>query len=289
MNIVRQKLVSNVNYRKLYERMNIQLFDSSLRNRNTQSLQKKSNLFYDIITNYKPQNIEIGSMNRIAQEQILHHPRFAKNTGSLKTKPNLYTIVPNSIILQTAITHGFRHFSFITSVKNECQNKNKEKTSKVDLETCVHLLENNFQYRMEYKTKLYFSCINHCPVIGRLDIVVLLNKLMEYYKTYDFDEYCICDTDGNLKTDDFEYLLNSMILFGIHPDNISVRLPIGKESKVKRILWHCFRNNIHKFDVSLHPPTLTYDVLYHNIDQYLEHRLSLSKNNSMVVMATNTF
>ena len=247
--------------------MNIQLFDSSLRNE--KCLQEKSNLFYDILTNYKPQNIEIGSI-RMSQAQILHHPRFAKNTGSLETRPNLYAFIPNSGILQPAIRDGFRHFSFITSVKNECQNKKKEK---VDLEERVYLLEQNFQYRMEYKTKLYFSCINHCPVIGRIDIVVLLNKLMEYYKTYDFDEYCICDTDGNLKTDDFEYLLNSMILFGIHPDNISIHINNG--DKAKRILWHSFRNNIHKFDVSLHPPNLTYDMLYHNLDQYLEHRLGI--------------
>lgn len=109
MNIVRQKLVSNVNYRKIYERMNIQLFDSSLI-KNTQCLQTNSSLFYDIITNYKPQNIDIGSINRIHQEQIQHHSRFAKNTGSLESKPNLYVFVSNSTILQTAITHGFDIF-----------------------------------------------------------------------------------------------------------------------------------------------------------------------------------
>ena len=261
--------------------MNIQLFDSSLRNE--KCLQKNANLFYDILTNYKPQNIEIGFI-RMSQDQIQHHSRFAKNTGSLETKPNLYAFIPNTTSLQTAITDGFRHFSFITSVKNECQNKNREK---VDLEESVYLLEKNFQYRMEYKTKLYFSCINHCPVIGRIDIVVLLNKLMEYYKTYDFDKYCICDTDGNLKTDDFEYLLNSMILFGIHPDNISVHLSIhNNRDKVKRILWHSFRNNIYKFDVSAN---LTYDMFYQNLDQYLEHRLSLSKNNSTEVIKREGF
>ena len=271
MNIVRQKLASNANYRKIYERMNMQLFDSSLSNKNVQ----KSDLFYDIIKNYKPQNIEIGPMNRIQIHQ--EYP-------VVQSIPNLYVLVPNATILQTAITHGFRHFSFITSVSNEYQKKNRGKTlreTKVDLEKNVYLLEHNFQCRMDYKTKLYISCINHCPIIGRLDIVVILNTLMEYYKTYNFDEYCICDTYGHLKIDDFEYLLNSMILFGIHPDNISVHLNNGNGNgdNVKRILWHSFRNNIHKFDVSIHHPNLTYDVLYHNIDQYIEHRLSLKNDN----------
>jgi hypothetical protein len=200
---VRQKIVSNLEYRKIYERMNIQLFDSSLRdgiqhaNPKYYPIQKKSDMFYDIITNYKPQNVEIGSMtslpimndvlplNKLSELLVLYHSRFSKNSGSLKPKPNLYVLVPNSITLKNAIAAGFKHFSFVTSVSNEFQKKNTGKTLKEterDLQESLKILDQTFSCRMEYSKKLYIYCINHCPIIGHLDIVIILNEIMEYYK-----------------------------------------------------------------------------------------------------------
>jgi len=315
---VRQKIISNIEYRKVYEKINIQLFDTSLRdgiqcaNPNNYSLQKKSDIFYNILTNYKPQNIEIGSMvspkilpimsdivplNNLSQLHILYHRRFSKNSGSLAPKPNIYVLIPNSKRLENAITYGFKHFSFITSVSNEFQKKNTKRTlreTKTDLQECLRILDREFSNRADYNTKLYISCINHCPISGPLDIVIILNEIMEYYKLYKFDEYCLCDTCGNLKVDDYEYLLNSMILLGIHPDKISVHLHVdhANENNVRKILWHSFKNNIRKFDVSLLTeggcsvtikkeyayPNMTYEFFYNCIDQYLEYILSLKKN-----------
>jgi hypothetical protein len=142
---------------------------------------------------------------------------------------------------------------------------------------------------------LYISCINECPIIGSIDNDYIVHEILNYHKNYPFDTFCISDTCGTLKIDDFEYIIDNIIFFGIPKEKISVHLHYNNSSlyNVHKILWYCFSKGINNFDVSIldtggcsvtmpkhcgNLRNLDYDTLFSSFMRYLVYKEAFYTN-----------
>jgi hypothetical protein len=136
-----------------------------------------------------------------------------------------------------------------------------------------------------FQTKLYISCINECPFIGKINNDIVVNEIFFYYNNYVFDELCLSDTIGSLNSDDFIYIIQRCRELGINISKISLHLHVKNDNieNLERILFYAFSNKINKFDVSCletggcsvtmsnKPITnLTYDMFFNILWKYIE-------------------
>jgi isopropylmalate/homocitrate/citramalate synthase len=224
----------------------------------------------------------------------------------------IYLLIPSLSKLHLALNHNIRNFSFITSVSNKFQVSNTKKSiweTKQEFKKIFDILnrehsatnftqlKNSNDPHVErlilnhrgYKTKLYISCINKCPIIGKIDNDFILKEVLYYHGKFQFDEICLSDTVGELKFDDFEYIIQNCIFFGIPPSKISLHLHYKPYNyrNIQNILFYCFKNKINKFDVSMldtggcsvtmrpeqRPQNLSYDMFYVFLDKYINDTL----------------
>jgi len=284
-----------------------QTFDTSLRdgiqyiNPNNMSFGIKQSIYDKIIREYNPESIEVGSLTSpkllpIMKDTLdLHaYAKGIQQKNSETERSHIYVLIPSFNKLQIALDTGVYNFSFITSVSNEFQKKNTNRTiqdTKKEFYTIFDLLKN----KKNYKTKLYISCINECPIIGNIDNDYIVYEILNYHKDYPFDTFCISDTCGTLKFDDFEYIVDNIMFFGIPKEKISIHLHYNDSNldNVNKILWYCFSNGINKFDVSiLHTGgcsitmpenggnlrNLDYDTLFASFMRYLEYKQAFTTN-----------
>jgi hypothetical protein len=63
---------------------------------------------------------------------------------------------------------------------------------------------------------------------------------------------CLSDTCGTLNVEDFEYIINTCIFFGLPYNKISLHLHVtnGREEEVEKIIHMALDKNIINFDVS---------------------------------------
>jgi len=284
-----------------------QTFDTSLRdgiqyiNPNNMSFGIKQSIYDKIIREYNPESIEVGSLTSpkllpIMKDTLdLHAYAKGIQQKNIETqRSHIYVLIPSLNKLHSALDSGVYNFSFITSISNEFQKKNTNRTlqdTKKEFHTIFNILENN----KIYKTKLYISCINECPIIGNIDNDYIVYEILNYHKDYPFDTFCISDTCGTLKFDDFEYIVDNIMFFGIPKEKISIHLHYNdcNLDNVNKILWYCFSNGINKFDVSiLHTGgcsitmpenggnlrNLDYDTLFASFMRYLEYKNAFTTN-----------
>lgn len=248
---------------------------------------KKSEILHAIHQKYTPAKLEIGSfvspkvlpiMSDTAKLLELVH-------SSIRETTDIYALVPNKIGLLNAISSGFTNFSFITSVSNAFQVKNTGKSlshKKLELEEITQYIKT---LKPPIKTKLYISCVKECPINGMVDSDFIIHEILSSYGLVDeYDELCISDTMGTLKSRDFEYIVDGLIRFGVSPSRISIHLHINKENEreAKQILFACFLRKINRFDVSVISdggcsvtmdadklkPNMTYEFLYSTLEEY---------------------
>lgn len=262
------------------------LFDVSLRDgmqgikktrQNNITLEDKINVFHSIVFNYAPKKIEVGSIVNpkilpiMADSIPMYHyaTKYIKNSKRLVELSDIYMVVPNKKAFDLGVTHGIRNFSFLTSVSNSFQKKNINKTvhetkkdlteifKSISISTSSSTSSSSSSSRgveETYKTKLYISCINACPFEGIIDNDVIVNDILTYHAEFPLiDEFCLSDTCGSLKHEDYEYIIDACIFFGLPPSKISLHLHVNKEniSNVQQIIFHSLDNNIIRFDVSL--------------------------------------
>jgi hypothetical protein len=301
-----ENIYSNPKYLDMYNIINPILFDTTLRdgiqNANPEhfSTECKQTIFHNIITNYKPQTIEIGSLTNpkilpiMNDTLLLHDYSQTVVNENIKEIENLYwknikimVLVPTITKLLFALENKVRHFSFITSVSNEFQLKNTnsslEKT-KANFHLMFDALKREPDYKNMYK-KLYISCIDRCPISGKIDNHSIINEICYYYCNFEFNELCISDTMGELSYENFVYILDNCIKLGIPRTLFSIHLHVSKQNihNAEGILFYCFENSINKFDVSLLDTggcsvtmsshelksNLTYDLFYKILLKYL--------------------
>ena len=280
---------------------NIRPFDVSLRD-GIQSLNVseqeqfttkiKKELYNHIISNFKPKNIEIGSCVNKKILPIFNDTAelFAFAEGNNKYHENLinnYILVPNENQLLNAIKTGAKNFSFITSVSNSFQLKNTKMTleeSDKNIYNMLYLLDDSPKFKEMPSIKLYVSCINECPIVGKIDNDFIVNRLLNLNKM-NVDTICLSDTCGTLNDEDFEYIFDTCHYFGIPTSKFSLHLHVknGREKEVEKIIHTALDRKIINFDVSLLDsggcsvtmdknklaPNLSYDLYYKSLFTYI--------------------
>jgi len=286
-------------------RIRPQLFDVSLRDGiqnadpSVWTTNAKLETFRRILSKETPQFMEIGSIVSPKILPIMHDSLEIHSYANTYVRihresydPRLYMLVPSLSKLQTAINHGVRNVSFITSVSDAFQKRNTNRNLE-ETKQELKLMETLVRRHPYLRTKLYISCITECPIMGKQDPDYILRELLSYHYSYQFDELCISDTCGTLSFDDYEYLVDTLIHFGVPPSKLSLHLHVSEtnQEEIRKILWHSFHKQIRKFDVSMvetggcsvtmrpdqRLPNLSYDLFYHYLERYIECYVELCK------------
>jgi len=284
------------------------LFDVSLRDglqglskerQESFSMNDKIDIFHKII-NLGTKNIEIGAIvNPKIMPAMADSLKMHKHANNFKTRVesmignnktfelNNYIVVPNEKGFNIGMQHGVKNFSFLTSVSNSFQKKNVNKTLKetrVELNKMVGILDDISD---GFKTKLYISCINECPVEGKIDKDFIVHEILNYYKELPvIDEFCLSDTCGSLNFIDYKYIVDNCMHFGIPSSKISLHLHVKNENikELEKIMFYSLDNNIIRFDVSIlesggcsatiHSskllPNMSYELFYSFLKKYYE-------------------
>jgi serine/threonine/tyrosine-interacting protein len=254
-------------------------------------LSRKKDLFHEIISEHNPMNIEVGSfaspkvlpimqdtleMFRYVEEFFSrqHELRYVDNSSSSVC---VYVLVPSAGKFSEAFASHVVNFSFITSLSDAFQMKNTHKTLQQTKSELAEI-DTTLQSKTKYKKKLYISCINECPILGRLDIDFVVQEILTYYHQYDFDEICLSDTCGSLQFHIFKEIVEKLKHAAVSFSKFSLHLHMNLESKtdLERIIILAILNGILRFDVSHLSsggcsvtigedrclPNLTYDFLH---------------------------
>ena len=258
----------------LYNKLNPQLFDVTLRDglqtvpkemEHLWTTQEKKTMYYRIKFNHCPKYIEIGSL---ANPKLM--PIFADSlelhnsiNDALNLTPignnNLFLLTPSLNAIKRVIDKKVDNFSFITSVSNAFQKKNTNKTlleTKKEIQLMcdeVQKYNNDNSADKKAKTKLYISCINDCPLTGHIDNDYIVREILLYEKNQMIGELCLSDTCGTLKFEDFEYIIDNCLYFGLPAKKLSLHLHYSSKNleNTKQIIHYAFDKNINKFDVSM--------------------------------------
>ena len=256
----------------IFDGVNPKLFDVSLRDglqslpesfHHLYSIPNKKQLFYNILWEHKPDNLEVGSLvnpklmpifkDSLELFKELNEER--KQFWGIEKPENIYMVVPNKKKLDIAIENGVRYFSLLTSVSDSFQKKNINKNlneTKEELNKMYEVLKNSVP---DYKTKLYISCINKCPIEGPIDNDFIINQIMNYNMNYNPDLLCLSDTCGSINADDYEYIVDTCMYFGLPASKICVHLHFNPNDQnqlknAKKIVHSSFNKKIQHFDVS---------------------------------------
>jgi len=248
------------------------------------------NLYFQIKEKYQPRNMEIGS---IVSSKVL--PIF-KNSDSFynyieycqlnpdEPKINNFILIPNETQFNNINKFiGLNCFSFITSVSESFQMKN----TKMTLDTTFQQINNMMRIlddKPEKSTvKLYVSCINECPIEGKIDNNVIIEKIQKYQELKP-DILCLSDTCGTLTEEDLNYIISNLQKNTIF-NNLSLHLHVkpGRELEVEKIIHTALDFGIKSFDVSALKsggcsvtmkesdlaPNLSYELYYKSLATYL--------------------
>lgn len=308
--IIKKNIMNSKRRSKIYNKINPILFDVSLRDgiQNAKienfPLYIKKDIFDNIFESKLTSKIEIGS---IASSKVLpimsdsidlfkyvcqktsdiKYNNYCSQNNTIKI-PKIYMLIPSISKLIPAFDNNIQYFSFITSISDEFQAHNNKKSLKETKEDFSRVFE---MFMREpgshmFQTKLYISCINECPFIGKIDNDTVVNEIFFYYNNYVFDELCLSDTMGTLNSDDFTYIINKCRELGINISKISLHLHVKKHNieNTERILFYSFSNNINKFDISCletggcsvtikygHISNLTYELFFNILWKYIEN------------------
>jgi len=233
----------------------LKLFDVSLRDglqsvSKIYTLREKIQLLNNIILK-KPKSIEIGSIvskKKVPQmENSIELFNYASN--NIKYNGDYFILVPNEKSLNIGLKNNIINFSLINSVSEPFQNKNIKSSineTKVFIDKVYRKKEKE---RKINKLKIYLSCINYCPIIGRINNDKIIEEIM-YYSKYEKINLCLSDTCGSLKFKDFKYILDNISSY--NKDNLSLHLHISQdnEADIKNILKYAYLNNVIEYDVS---------------------------------------
>lgn len=285
----------------IYNKINPILFDVSLRDgiQNAKiedySTENKKYIFDTIVNKYHPRKIEVGSLTSPKILPIMGDSLTMYNYAiTNNNQTDIFLLIPSISKLDTALQNNVNNMSFITSVSDKFQIRNTKKSiedTKKDFENIFKTL--SYQPFRVFNTKLYISCINTCPIIGKIDNDFIVKEIIYYHQKYPFDELCLSDTMGNLQYDDIEYILSSSLFFGVPASKFSFHFHYSKDNleNLERIFFYLFRNKINKFDVSMTDsggcsvtmksenlrPNLSYDMFFSILEKFVGREIRLSE------------
>ena len=294
-----KNIQSTPTFRELYNKLNPILCDVSLRDglQNAKPanypIEYKKKVFQNIIETEHPAKIEVGSLASyrilpIMKDSVEMYNYAVEHVNKNNLNMDVYILVPSLSKLNLALKNKIKNMSFITSVSNAFQLRNTCRTldtTKKEFTEIMERLDN-----VECNKKLYISCIDHCPITGRIDREHIINELVYYNTNYDFDEICLSDTCGNLSFENLFYIIEKITYLGISVNKLSLHLHISNENmdNTKKILKYCFDNEINKFDISVLNtggcsitienkkilPNLSYGVFYSILYEYIYEKIN---------------
>ena len=296
---------SNSKFNNFYKKLNPILFDVTLRDglqgltkeqQKQFTLTEKKILYQKILFIQKPQKIEIGS---IVCENVLpifkDTFKFVEYVFENNIMQNIYPeknyyyiLVPNQEKIKQAICNtNLKNFSFITSASNSFQIRNTKMTleeSDKDIFEMLYYFEENAAVKYKPNIKLYVSCINECPFEGKIDNDYIVHRLLHLNKM-NVESICLSDTCGSLELEDFEYIIETCLYFGMKSSSISLHLHVkpGKEEIIEQIIHKALDYKIVNFDVSMLEtggcsitmqkdklvPNLSYELYYKALCKYI--------------------
>jgi hydroxymethylglutaryl-CoA lyase len=264
------KMLNNFIINKM---INVKPFDVTLRDglqaltideQTNYTTEFKKQIYNQIVNKYNPRNIEIGSCVNKKLLPIFNDTEELFN--SIKDNKNKYILIPNQEQLMNAVKFGATNFSFISSVSNSFQLKNTKMTKQENLNNLnnmIHFLDDYKSYKIdvengeviqEYKNfyiKLYVSCINECPIEGKIPIIDIVTDLYNLSNNK-FDKICLSDTCGTLTHADFSKLIGMLYELGADIDKFTLHLHVkpDREEEVEKIVHTAIDYGIEEFDVS---------------------------------------
>lgn len=241
----------------------LQLFDVTLRDglqtqKTLYTVQEKYNIYKNIVKDHNPKSIEIGSIvskNVLPQlANTIELFNFIQNQEFHNRKPKLYVLTPSIKSLKIAINNNIMNYSFITSVSEAFQLKNTRK-SLFDTRLLINdMLSIVRDCNNNNNVKLYLSCIDECPISGKIILQHIIDEVMHYYVNHynDINELCLSDTCGTLQYNRFKIIIDTLIkYYKIKCDKISLHLHVNESNmyQVSSIIHYAISKNINKFDV----------------------------------------
>ena len=254
MNI--KNIIQKINKNYFNNLHRLKLFDVSLRDglqsqKKIYSLDEKKKMLNEIINNYNPDKIEVGS---IVSDKVLPQMnnsielyKYAKN---LNNNTKYYLLIPNKKKLKIALDNNVSNMSFISSFSDSFQKKNIKKSldeTKYEIDEINKILIN----KNLYENKLYLSCFNDCPIEGNIDHYNIINDLLYYSDLQSFNELCLSDTTGRLNNKDFKEIINDIKKI-VNVNKLSLHLHVNKDDidNTLEIINTALKVSISKFDIS---------------------------------------
>jgi len=246
----------------------------------------KKQIYNEIINKYNPTNLEIGScVNKKIFPIFNDTSEVFDYVESNKEPKNHYVLVPNKEQLMNALDLGVRNFSFITSVSNSFQHKNTKMTLNQTYSNLTIMMRYLDDLSIEnYNVKLYVSCINECPIDGKIHRHNIISELFAL-SLMNFDKICLSDTCGSLTNDEFINIIEDTKKVGIDTKKFSLHLHVKpeREDEAEKIFHTALEYGINEFDVSYLKtggcsltmdknkiaPNLSYEQYYKFLTSYL--------------------
>lgn len=259
----------------------------------TMKVEDKINLYYSIKQKYQPINMEIGSIvsNKILpvfqdSAELYNNIRYNQLEPSIRQFNN-YILIPNEKHFQNIDKFiGLNKFSFISSVSDSFQQKNTKMSLSKTHQEINNMIHEIYKLNKHNSIKLYISCINECPIEGKIDNDIVVNKILKHYEL-GVDIMCLSDTCGSLSENDLKYILSKLHSY-LHIDDfnkLSLHLHVkpGRENEVEQIIHCAIDSGITNFDVSALntggcsvtinkselAPNLSYELYYKSLATYL--------------------
>ena len=146
----------------------------------------------------------------------------------------------------------------------------------------MYILDENINIKNTPFVKLYVSCINECPINGKINNDFIINRLLQLNKMK-VDNICLSDTCGTLNITDFEYIVDNCNENGLPFKKMSLQLNIKKNrvKEIEKIIHSALDRRILNFDVvdseiitnnknSTNPYNLSYEFYYKSLVKYIE-------------------
>jgi len=199
--------------------------DATFQRVSTTLFNQQVDKYHKIITQYGPQNIDIGIPFR--NDDLADYIRCYNNTRNIEV-PTIYRFIKTPDEVQSS-----SHYSFMTSLKplkNKPISERKRELREID-----HMVTSH--------KRLYITGITE------FDLDYAIHEICQYHFQYNFDEICLYDICRKLSFEDFQYLIQSIMLFGVPKNKIGLQIQRQKSIEFNDMIEYALQNNIRKYTV----------------------------------------
>lgn len=257
---------------------------------------KQLDLYHKICLKYRPANMEIYHTltdsllpNYIENHQEALQIELLELNGILNKKINKFVFIPNKQYLNKVIYYldnkKLNNISFETSISEGLHNQKLPKSLinlDQELYEMMYILDENINIKKFPFIKLYVSCINECPINGKINNDFIINRLLQLNKMK-IDNICLSDTCGTLNITDFEYIVDNCNENGLPFKKLSLQLNTKKNriKELEKIIHSALDRRIINFDVAdseiitnnkkiINLYNLSYEFYYKSLVKYIK-------------------